>query len=105
MRKMAIILLALLMLIIIQSVAIAVDCEGCEDLYWAARDTGYSRQEAADAIAEVYDCDECPNMAWLYGSSDSSDDGGCWGATAVIILPLCGVFIVYYGKKREMKDK
>lgn len=97
-----------LILITIQSVATAVDCDGCEDLYWAARDAGYSREEAAEAIAEVYDCDECPNLAWLYGSSkdsdSSSDSGGdCCGATAAIILPLCGVFIVYYGKKREMK--
>ena len=98
---MAIILLSLLMLIIIQSVAIAVDCEGCEDLYWAARDAGYSRQEAADSIAEVYDCDECPNLAWLYGSSDSSNNGGCCGATAAIIIPVCSVFIVYVKKRRR----
>lgn len=87
-------------------------CSECEALYWASVDY-YSEYEIKKTLRE-YGCDECPNMEFLFGSSNkydypsdysSSSDGSTNGfciLALVIFIILC-IFILY--RKGTTKDK
>lgn len=104
MKKLTIFLILILILTIVQSTAVAVDCDWCWEMRDGLEVMGYSRSEIKE-WSHGNGCDECFGWASSGSDSSSSSDGGgdCCGATAMIIFSLCGVFIVYYGKKREMK--
>lgn len=103
MKKIVVLLATILFFITIQSTALAVDCDWCWEMRDGLEVMGYSRSEIKE-WSHGNGCDECFSWAKSGSSgSSSSDSGDCCGATALILLSLCGVFIVYYGKKHEMK--
>ncbi len=107
MRRTTILFAIILLFIAVQSVATAVDCDKCRSMYESLKVMGYSEEECREGTL-MYDSDCADCFSWGSsgsdsGSSSSSNGGECCGATAAIILTFGGVFIVYYGKKREMK--
>lgn len=105
MRKMLVFLIGTLMLLTIPTIVRAVTCDECWDFYEGLKYNGYSDEDCKKgAIMWNSGCREC-----FYGSasdsgSSSTDGGGsCCGASGMILFALCGIFIVYYGKKRNMK--
>jgi hypothetical protein len=108
MRKVALFFIGMLMFLAIPNTIRAVTCEECWDFYQGLRYNGFSDAECKEgAIMWNSECREC-----FYGSDTNSGDtsssssggsGGCCGASALMILAFCGVFIVYYGKRHQMK--
>jgi hypothetical protein len=96
MKKIMLILFIGMLLLIIQSTASAMkDCDECKKTYDACIERGFSHDECVD-FCNTFGCREC-------GDYWSSSSGGVCLITPFFITLLCCVFIIYYGKKREMK--
>ena len=89
----------------------AFTCSECESLYYASIDY-YSEYEVKETLRK-YGCDDCPNMAFLYGSSnnynnyDYSSNSGAGDACCLvggIFALLLLIVIIYYLSKPKKSD-
>jgi hypothetical protein len=104
-KSIVMLFIGILMVMILSSGVKAVDCEECQEFYRALVDMGYDSDECKQGTIDQYpECYEC-----FYGKPDYSGSSDSGGGVCIItpfcISILCCVSIIYYGKKRNMKNK
>lgn len=105
MRKIVIFFIVVISLITFQSIVSAGDwitcpkCGGSGIVYEYSEDYGYTghRCTRCDATGKIKSSDN--------EGSSSSGGGGVCIITPFFITILCSVFIIFYGKKRNMKNR